>query len=240
MTPVDTQLYQRGLGILVYLSYTTRPDISCSVNMLARYGQNPLQYHLDALIQVYRYLYTNKHIMLTLGGVPEIPLTVFSDSDHASDADVSSNRRSRSGHIAIAYGGSIQWFSKLQTISTDSSGHSEYVASYHATITTLSLRSLMQEIQLLPIESQATRLYIDNKAAETILRKDRMSHASCHFEIKYHYQKQFIDWQTQPLHIPSLDNLSDMFTKPLPPDIHSRLRDLIMDPRDSSFVTNPI
>jgi hypothetical protein len=207
--------------------------------MLARFGQQPLQYHLDALKQVYRYLFTNKHISLILGGVPSLPLTIFSDSDHASDADITSTRRSRSGHIAVAFGGAVQWFSKLQTITTDSSGHSEYVASYHATITTLSLRSLMQEIELLPADPLATRIYIDNKAAESILRKDRMSHASRHFEIKYHYQKQFIGWQTQPHHVPSSANLSDMFTKPLPPDIHILLRDSIMDPRKSSFVTDP-
>jgi hypothetical protein len=237
--PVDQRTFQKGLGTLVYLSYTTRPDISCSVNMLARFGQNPLQYHLDALVRVYRYLFTNKHLTLSLGGVPEQPLMVFSDSDHASDADISSDRRSRSGHIAVAYGGSVNWFSKLQTITTDSSGHSEYVASYHATICVLSLRSLMQEIRLLQLHSQATRMFIDNKAAETIMRKDRMSHASRHFEIKYHYQKQFIDWQTLPLHIPSADNLSDMFTKPLPPDIHIRLCDMIMNPHKSTFVTAP-
>jgi hypothetical protein len=236
LEPVNTRLYQQGLGTLVYLSYTTRPDISCSVNMLARFGQRPQKYHLDALKRVYCYLYTNKHTQLTLGGAPTLPLVVFSDSDHASDADISTIRRSRSGHVAIAFGGSVLWHSKLQTINSDSSGHSEYLASYDATVSTLSLRNLMQEIELLPVNPAATRLYIDNTAAETILRKDRMSHASRHFEIKYHYQKQFIGWQTDPQHVSSADNISDIFTKPLPPDIHIRLCREVMDPRESALI----
>ena len=53
---VNQQLYQSGIGSLLYLSVRTRPDITYAVNILAKFSSNPTKPHWTALKYVTRYL----------------------------------------------------------------------------------------------------------------------------------------------------------------------------------------
>ena len=53
---IDQQQYQSVIGSLMYLSVSTRPDISFAVGNLARYSSHPTSTHWKALKRVLRYL----------------------------------------------------------------------------------------------------------------------------------------------------------------------------------------
>ena len=95
---VDLQLYQSLIGSLMYLSVSTRPDITYAVGNLARFSSKPTKEHSTALKCVLRYLKgTVKHsILYSQKGSNEC--VGFSDADWAGDIN---DRKSTSGlHIS--------------------------------------------------------------------------------------------------------------------------------------------
>ena len=52
----DEKSYQELLGRLMYLSVSTRPDISFALSCLSQFSKNPRIMHMNALKRVFRYL----------------------------------------------------------------------------------------------------------------------------------------------------------------------------------------
>ena len=48
--------YLSAIGALLYLAQCTRPDISFSVNLLARFSSAPTQRHWNGIKNIFRYL----------------------------------------------------------------------------------------------------------------------------------------------------------------------------------------
>ena len=108
---VDQQKYQSAIGSLMYLSVSTRPDISYTASCLARFSAKPTREHWTALKRLLRYLKgTLKHgILYTKDGSDTC--TGYTDADWAGDVD---SRRSTSGYIFSLSGGAISWRSQKQ------------------------------------------------------------------------------------------------------------------------------
>ena len=57
LLPKDVKKYQKVLGIGIWLSITTRPDVTFSITTLSRYTHIARQGHLKNLIRVFEYLH---------------------------------------------------------------------------------------------------------------------------------------------------------------------------------------
>ena len=131
-----TQLYQKLVGMVLYLAICTRPDISFAVGQLAKFVSNPGEAHWTQLTHLIRYIsatralgirYLCKECLRSHGveantlewhsqaGGTAAPgpnvLEAYVDSDWARDAD---DRRSVSGCLLMCNGGPISWRSKTQ------------------------------------------------------------------------------------------------------------------------------
>lgn len=228
--PADVGDYQKLIGMLIYLSCQTRPDIATAVNILARHTSNPRIAHTDAVGRVFQYLKATSSLRLTLGGNREQSLLAYCDSDHGSTTLDTNCKRSRTGWIIFFHGGAIAWFSKLQTITTDSSCYAEYVAMYECTKFLVYLRGMLLENELLSPSPPPTVLLNDNNAANTILTSESVSKGSRHFELKYYFTKQYVGDAIAPTRVPTGLNLSDILTKPLPITKHREDTNRIMSP----------
>ena len=79
---IDQQLYQLEIGSLIYLSISTRPDISYTVGNLAKFSSKPTKIHWMALKRVLRYLKSTTNYGIS----EESNVCVgFSDADWAGD-----------------------------------------------------------------------------------------------------------------------------------------------------------
>jgi len=107
----------------------------------------------------------------------------------------------------------VNWYSKLQTITTDSTAYSEYLAIYENTKEVEVQRQILAGILL--AEPFPTLVFNDNFAADRILRKEQPSGNHRHFDQKYHYSKTRIGVTILPMHVESKANVADHFTKPL-------------------------
>ncbi|KAG9220206.1 hypothetical protein CCMSSC00406_0010205 [Pleurotus cornucopiae] len=202
-----TSRYRQAIGLLMYLSLGTRPDITYTVSTLSRFLDAPHTTHMESVKCVFKYLKGSRDLRLYLRG--DQPLG-YSNADFASDQD----RYSILGYAFFIGHGAISWSSKKQPLVTLSSCESEYVALTHASKELLWLRKLVEEI-FAPLKSLTT-LYCDDQGA-IILSKDSTFHAHTkHIDTCFHFICQtVINNQVQLIYCPTNEMVADIFTKSL-------------------------
>ena len=77
---VDPSLYRSMIGSLLYLT-TSRPDISYSVRVCARYQANPKESHMTALKRIIKYLKTTAEFGVWYSKDTSDVLARYSDVD---------------------------------------------------------------------------------------------------------------------------------------------------------------
>lgn len=139
----------------------------------------------------------------------------------ANDGNCPDTRRSVSGYCIFLGSNLISWRSKKQSTVSRSSAEAEYRSMGASVAELLWISYLLHDLQLklaLPIS-----LWCDNQAAIQITANavyhERTKHLEidCHF-IRHHYRSRFI----HPRHVPSKQQVANLFTKALPNPVHSK------------------
>ncbi|GKC97077.1 retrovirus-related pol polyprotein from transposon TNT 1-94 [Tanacetum coccineum] len=105
---VDPTCFHRMVGSLMYLS-AIRLDIVFAVCMYARYQAKPIEKHLHAIKQIFRYLKGTIHMGLWYPKDSGFALRAFADADYAGCQDT---RRSTSGSAQFLGDKLVSWSSK--------------------------------------------------------------------------------------------------------------------------------
>ena len=218
--------YLSAVGALLYLASHTRPDISFSVNLLARFSSCPTLRHWNGIKHIFRYLQGTRDKGLFFSNTSKEALIGFADAGYLSDPHVA---RSQTGYVFTYGGTAISWRSMKQTIAATSSNHAEILAIHEASRECVWLRSLIQHIQeycgLSSVKQDPTLLYEDNTACiaqlkEGYIKGDRTKHISPKFFFTHDLQK---NGEISVQQIRSSDNLADLFTKALPTSTFKKL-----------------
>ena len=107
--PFDQEVYQSAVGLLLYLSTRTRPDIAFAVSTVAKFTSRPTDEHWKAIKNLMRYL-AGTHDYGLLFNTSESPDCIgFSDSDWAGDPN---DRKSTSGYLFRIGSSTVSWGSK--------------------------------------------------------------------------------------------------------------------------------
>jgi hypothetical protein len=147
----DLTIYQSLIGSLMYAMTATRPDIAYAIGVLSRYNHDPSNEHLVALKRVFRYLNGTKDWRLrfggalgesTLGGEGEGALRCYVDSDYAGCPD---DYKSTSG-LVITFGGAVDWRSRKQKSTTQSTTDAEYYAFAVGCMRLTQISHLLKEL----------------------------------------------------------------------------------------------
>ena len=77
---VDSSLYRSMIGSLLYLT-ASKPNISYSVGVCARYQANPKESHMIALKRIIKYVKTNANFDVWYSKDTNDVLTGYSDAD---------------------------------------------------------------------------------------------------------------------------------------------------------------
>ena len=224
--PVDKELYQSMVGSLLYLSVSTRPDISQAVGNVCKFTANPTEAHLTAVKRIFRYLKSSFDLTLAYKKSEEY-FCCYSDSDWAGDKD---DRHSTTGNIFMLGGAPISWLSKKQPIVALSTSEAEYVALCSAVQETVWLRRLLSSIHV--DVNCPTTIYEDNQGS-IAMAKNPVSHARTkHIDIRFHYIREAVSNGIVTIfYCGTKDMLADILTKPLVRDRFQTLRQLIgMEP----------
>lgn len=214
--------YAQLVGALLYLAIATRPDISYTVGVLARYCANPGQSHWKAAKHLCRYLRGTVGMKLCYAPTKGSELftaytkgsdlfTTYTDADHGGDPD---GRRSTSGMIVTMGTGAISWASKLQSIVTLSTTEAEYVAAVQAGQEILWLRNLLSEFGY--TFDKPSTLFIDNQSALQVARNPEHHGRMKHLDLRFYWLRDVVEQGlVEPKYLQTDDMPADLMTKAL-------------------------
>lgn len=108
LRPLQTnEEYRKLIGMLLYVSTNTRPDISVGVSILSQRISNPTVNDLTEVKRMIRYLKTTRNEKLKLSDKNEDEsLKAYTDADWAEETK---DRKSNSGFMARINGGTFAW-----------------------------------------------------------------------------------------------------------------------------------
>ena len=229
--------YLSTIGALLYLAQCTRPDISFTVNLLARYSNAPTRRHWVGVKDIFRYLKGTTDLGLfypyesSNGAVPYAPqvdscLVGYADAGYLSDPH---KARSQMGYVFTVGGTAISWRSTKQTLVATSSNHAKILALHEATRECFWLRAVVGHIRsscdLYPTVDVLTTIFEDNAACIEHLKKgyikgDNIKHITSKFFFSHQQQ---VHQKIEVIQIRSQDNLAYLFTKSLPKTTFQKL-----------------
>ena len=202
--------YREVIGLLMYASVGTHPDISFAISTLSQFLDNLGHTHWEAVKCVFQYLLGMKDLQLTFGGGKD-GLEGYTDADGASQE----HRCAISGYAFIIDRGAVSWSSRKQELGTLSTAEAEYVAATHATKEAIWLHNFIGEV-FTPL-TEPTTLHCDNQSAIAIATNGNYHAHTRHIDIRYHFIHFVIDNGSLKLvYCPTDDMTADTLMKALP------------------------
>ena len=197
----ETWSYPSVVGMLLYLSCNTRPDIAFAVSQVARFTHCPKQSHAKAVKMIGRYLAGTSDKGTVISRPKSFGLQCYSDSDFAGlfkrDPDLSpSSAKSRSGYLIKFCGCPLLWKSQLQPTIALSTSEAEYYAlsqSMRALIPICFLLKHFFSIVNPPTRFLTMRqsipcvVYVDNTSALTLARDQQITSRTRHYHCRFHF-----------------------------------------------------
>ena len=122
---IDSSLYRSTIGSLLYLT-TSRPDISYSVEVCARYQANPKESHITALKRIIKYVKATVEFSVWYSKDTNDALVGYSDVDWVGNVN---DRKSTSGGCFYVGNNLVSWMSKKQNSISLSIAEAEYIVA---------------------------------------------------------------------------------------------------------------
>src|ERR1700732_3567756 len=206
---VDNTRYRCMIGSLLYLT-ASRPDISLSVCICARFQSDPRESHLTAVKRILRYLVGTPTLGLWYPKDSTFELYGYSDADYAGSKV---DRKSTSGTCFFLGKSLVSWFSKKQNSVALSTAEAEYIAVGSCVAQLLWMK---QELEHYGLKYDHIPVYCDNTSAINLTKNPVQHSRSKHIEVRHHFIRDHISkGDIVTTFVPSEDELADIFTKPL-------------------------
>ena len=149
-------------------------------------------------------------------------LTTYSDADYAGDI---STRRSTSGVVCQYMGGPVSWLSQKHKSVALSTTEAEFMAASKAAKEVIWLPRLLSEITTL---TETPVLKIDNLSAVKLVKNLTFHRRSKHIEVRHFFvREKFDEGRLTVEHIPGVEQVADILTKPLNKSRFQMLRDIL-------------
>jgi Reverse transcriptase (RNA-dependent DNA polymerase) len=235
----DPWNYRSIIGMLLYLSTNTRPDITFAVSQAARFSHCPKQSHATAVKTILRYLKRTFDRGMIIKPTGTLDMHTYVDADfaglHGCEPDYApASAKSRTGYIVFMGNCPIIWKSQLQTEITLSTLEAEYSALSSSLRSVLPLRSLLAEVIAgikLPAEIPTTmscRVFEDNNGALLLATQHKITNRTKYFRVKWHHFWQHVRDRTIDIQkVCTTEQRADYLTKGLPRESFEKIRALV-------------
>ena len=233
--PDGTFNYASVIGMLLYLSGHSRPDIALAVAQCARFTHNPKRSHELALIRIGQYLKHTPDKGLILKPKPftdHFAIDVYVDAAFAvgwgvDDPNDPSSVKSRTGYVIEVMGCPVVWVSKLQSTIATSTMEAEYTALSMALRSAIPLHAVCEEvikgldIPYKRLTTFKTTIHEDNEGAMKLANMEpgRTTPRSKFYALRMHWFRSWLKPRDIVIqYINTKLQKADSFTKPLTPE----------------------
>lgn len=218
--------YRAAVGMLSYLTGSTRPELAMAVHQCARFNAGPMLSHERAIKRIGRYLIENQDRGIVYTPDKTKGIECYVDADFAggwsqADAENPENVMSRTGYVIMYAGCPVLWCSKLQTEIALSTAEAEYIALSQAMREVIPLMNFMAEVSCIfdldvPKPKIKCKVFEDNRSCISIAEASKFTPRTKHIALKYHHFRRFVKEGTIEIFpIDTSEQTADIFTKPL-------------------------
>ncbi|XP_040370261.1 uncharacterized protein LOC112183342 isoform X2 [Rosa chinensis] len=206
---VDQTLYRSMIGSLLYLT-ASRPDISYSVGVCARFQANPKESHLEAVKRIIRYVSGTATCGVYFTFDSNIEIAGYSDADWGGNLK---DRKSTSGGCFFIGNNMVAWHSKKQNCISLSTAEAEYVAAGSCCTQMLWMKQMLRDYGF---SQGKLTILCDNSSAINISKNPVQHSRTKHIDMRYHFIRDLVERNLLELaFVPTEHQLADLFTKPL-------------------------
>jgi hypothetical protein len=215
--------YQHIVGVLLWLTRNTYPEISQGVSQLSKVMSAPDTEALNCALHMIRYVYTHRERGIQFRSDGNLdPLALYDASNKGDHGD----SKCSAGHVIMLAGGPISWESKKLGHAGTSSSHNEYMAAFRCAREVHWIREFLMELDLPGNDwSKPVVMLGDNDQATRWINHGMVTTANKSIRMNYHWVRECArDGIVSPRRVPTVNNLSDVFTKTLKENDMDRLR----------------
>ena len=173
---VDPSLYRSMIGSLLFLT-ASRPDISYSVGVCARYQANPKESYTNTLKRIIKYVKTIAKFGVWYSKDTSDVLAGCFDADWAGNAD---DRKSTSGGCFYVGNNLVSWMSKKQNSISLSTAEAKYIVAGSCCTQLLWMQKLLHDYGIC---QEHLTIYCDNTSAINISKNPVQHSRTKHIEI---------------------------------------------------------
>ena len=244
----DEWNYRSIIGMLLYLSTNTRPDISFAVSQVARFSHAPKKSHASAVKTIIRYLAGSVDQGVIYKRPDSLTLDCYVDADFAGlygrePPESPTCVKSRTGYIISVGGCYIMCKSQLQSTIALSTSEAEYGALSQSMRAIIPVRETLLEIieTVEAVDSQMKRpfgnkdklrsfktvVHEDNNAALGLAVKQKVTSRTKHWCVKFHFFWSYInntENNTSCVKVDTKEQKADYLTKGLTRDTFEHCR----------------
>ena len=221
--------YASVIGMLLYLSGHSRPDITFAVSQCARFIHGTRKSHERAIQQIARYLKGTQDEGLILKPTPEFNIDCYVDADVAGlypleEITDPTCVKSRAGWVVCICNCPVMWASKLMPELCLSTMEAEYCALSRAMKDVIPIQTLFGTLAAALGVSEGERntfrttVWEDNMGALTLasMEPGRFTPRSKHYAVKAHwFRSKLKPTRTTVLKIDTSEQRADILTKGL-------------------------
>ena len=227
--PESSFSYSSVVGMLLYLSGHSRPDIAYAVNCCARHMFSPRLSHEKALKRIGRYLKATREKGLILNPSKELCVDAYPDADfaglygHEKSTDPSC-AKSRTGFLINVANCPVLWMSKLQTETALSTMEAEIIALAHCCRELFPIMDQVAELGAVvglktdELTTMNVSIHEDNAGALVLAKTipPQFTPRSKYYAIKtVWFREEIQKRKIKLLKIDTVQQLGDIFTKGL-------------------------
>lgn len=159
----------------MYLVVGTRPDIACTVEMLAKFVDTLANKHWKAPQKVSRYLIHTRSFGLVFVGTHLATHITFFDADQAGDQ---TSRKSMTGCVVKMAGGAVSWPARQQKFVVLLSTEVEYISLCSSIKNIIWIRRFLKDSDMVTDSSMPTMVFVVNKDAVDLTPNQFIDHRS--------------------------------------------------------------
>jgi hypothetical protein len=221
--------FRSKVASMNYMAECTRPDISFAVHSLCRHLQKPNAACIAAANHLMCYLAGHPNLGIRYHHVKGTPLRLEAYADSSYGGEDCNQAKSTSGYAIYLGGGIIDWSSSLQSTIAQSSTEAEFISAFNTSRAVVQYRQLLEEFG--HSQDRATVIWEDNQSCIAQSKNPVQTKRTKHYLLKYHYLRHLTESGIISLeYITTLDQVADIFTKPLAPRLFQHLVPHLVSP----------